>query len=664
MLLTGDTYPYSLEITDAQVEAMRAYLVSLLGSLPRQTSGLSVAEYATRRVMPAGSPRPGPWSNEWTQYLVETMEFMSPASHIQRDICVKGAQGGWTAAAENILCYYMDEYPADILFMSGTQKMLERWATRRLETAIDTYGFRDKLLFTTGGDAEGKGGKNRRVGDKMFSKDYFGGRLDMASSRSASEMRATDKRILVRDEVDSAPAKLATGEGYWLDVSYARTNSWGALRKVFDFGTPTTLEGSETWKAYLLGDQRKFLVPCPRCGVFQPLEFGSEKSRHGLKPVRKAGQLVDAVYICDHCHDAMFEADKQEMVSAGYWEPTTTSTNRFWTSRHWPAYYSPVKTWEEIYFDYESAKSKPDGMRSFVNLIDGLPYKETGSKLSVTKLHSLKDDYHEGTIPEGVLFTTVALDVQQGSAKDENNPQRLELEVCGHGHGYRTWSILYKKFIGSVEDAYSGAWEDFYQFILEGGLRFPRRSGTLVAPKRIFLDSGWAPHAVYRFAERVTGAYATKGQGKDYKPDEADKKKHALLFKRGQGADGTPIIIISTNDYKRIMQAALRVQPTNHGAPPAGLCRFPREYGTPGTDSERYFEMLTAEERMADGSFESGGRRNEATDCRVGNLCAADSWLHDCVEDLKRKYREKGASEVELRRLTKDLFLTKLERQI
>jgi phage terminase large subunit GpA-like protein len=666
-LIGRDPFPYQFDVTEDQLLAMRMFMLEQIDNLPKRVSKLLISEYAeAKRVYPPGSRRPGPWKNSWVPYVVESLNFMSPSSEVQRDIVLKGAQLGWTAAAECIVCYYMSEFPADILFMSATQSMLERWATRRLEPAIDSFGFRKKLILTLG-DIDGSANvMSRRTGDKMLSKDYPGGRFDMATHNSPAGMSATDKRVLIRDEPDRARSpELTSGEGKFMEVSYARTNAWGALRKVFDISTPTTVEDSEIYRAYKDGDQRKFMVPCPHCGAFQPLEMGSDKTVHGLKPVYKAGQIVDAVYICDHCHDGIHESHKFNMINAGYWEPTTRALNRYWTSRHCPAFLSMMKSWEEICFDFEVAKAQPGGMRSFTNLIEGLPYRETGMRISKAVLLTLRGDYHWKTIPPGVLFTTVAVDVQRGSATDPNNPPRLEMEVCGHGHKYRTWSILYKRFVGPVEDAFSGAWEDFYQFIAEGGLRFPKRSGVEMAPRRIFLDSGWASHAVYRFSERIKGAYAVKGQGNDYKPDGKDKKRYAKLFKKGQGSDGTPIIIISTNDYKRIMQAALRTKPALKDPQPAGLCLFPQEYGRTDeqyADAARYFDMLNAEERLEDGSFTAGQRRNEASDCRVYNLCAADSWIYDSINALQIKYRQMNASESEIKRITRDVFLTKLER--
>ena len=59
---------------------------------------------------------------------------------------LKGAQIGVTFAAENVIAYWMDPCPAEILFISAIEKLLERWATKRLEPLIDSCGYRHNAL--------------------------------------------------------------------------------------------------------------------------------------------------------------------------------------------------------------------------------------------------------------------------------------------------------------------------------------------------------------------------------------------------------------------------------------------------------------------------------------------------------------------------------------
>jgi phage terminase large subunit GpA-like protein len=242
------------------------------------------------RVLPPNTPFPGPWENARTPYAIEIMDNLAPFSPVEITTVMKGAQLGLTAAAENVCAYWMDANPSEVLYVSATDELLEKWATKRLEPLIDSIGMRSKIFAQAD-----VGAKSRRTGDKMLSKEYVGGTLNMASAQSASGLRSDSKRILILDEVDGAPRMLRTGEGNWLDVAYARKNAWGARGKVLEFSTPTTFEDSlirERWEA---GDRRVYKVPCPRCGVMDVLEF--QHLRHEMK----VGQLYK-VLIADRPH--------------------------------------------------------------------------------------------------------------------------------------------------------------------------------------------------------------------------------------------------------------------------------------------------------------------------------------------------------------------------
>ena len=236
-----------------------------------------ISEYVEgRRILPPSTPFPGLMENRRTPYLVEIMDNMSPFSPVQEQDVMKGAQLGITFAAENVIAYWMDPCPAEILFVSATAGLLERWATKRLEPLIDSCGYRHKIYAQT------ENTKTRRSGDKTYLKEYVGGTLDMASARSAPSLRSDSKRIIIVDEVDGAPPELTTGEGNYLDVVCVRGNAWGYRKKIFRISTPTTFILSLINKGYEEGDQRVFLVPCPHCGKDQQLEFGSEKSTYGI----------------------------------------------------------------------------------------------------------------------------------------------------------------------------------------------------------------------------------------------------------------------------------------------------------------------------------------------------------------------------------------------
>jgi phage terminase large subunit GpA-like protein len=574
---------------------------------------------------------------------------------------MKAAQGGFTALAENVICYYMGEVPADILLLSATERLLERWAVRRLEPAIDSYGLRSHIYSQT----EIKG--SHRTGDKMFSKEYQGCMLDMASAQAAGSLRSTDKRILIRDEIDGAPPNLRTGEGNFLDVSYARTNAWGARRKVLDFSTPKIYSDSLVWQAYQEGDQRKFLVACPYCGKHQELVMGNEKSVHGLKASFKAGVLEEVFYICENCHDAIRDHHKTELLMSGRWEPTAKASSPTIRSYHWSALYSPagMLSWEEIYRHYLKAQEDPDGMRSFVNLYLGKPFKETGSRPKLENVIALRGAYKRGTVPDGVLFLTAGIDVQRGSERDKKQPARLEMEVCGHGAGFRTWSIMYRRFEGAIEDPSSGAWEQLNEFARETEFAFLRKDGRRFPVSLIFIDSGDGMFAdvVYRFAQGWQSTFPSKGfsalkKNKKEKGDEMGFSNFKRYRSVRVGEDIT-LYEISTNYYKMHLYNNLKIERQDLDPQKPGFCDFPVDY------NEEYFRMLTAEERRSDGSFhQPQGRRNEALDCRVMNQCAGDVFLDAEVMHAKARALADGISKERVQQINHKSVLAYIERLV
>lgn len=452
------------------------------GKRPISPPTNKVSEYVEdNRILPPNTPFPGFWRNAKTPYSVEIMDCMSPSSQIQQLAFMKAAQCGATALAENVIAYWIDESPTEILFISATDDLLERWATKRLEPLIDSCGFRNKIY------AQIENKASRRTGDKTFVKEFVGGTLNMASAQSPASLRSDSKRVLIRDEIDGAPPQLRTGEGNWLDVSYARTNAWGQRRKVLDFSTPTTFADSLINREFEAGDQRKFFVPCPSCGKFQELTW------ERIKPETKDGVLEKVYYLCEFCNEAIFNHNKTQMLVKGRWEPTANSHSKFYRSYHISSLYSPVGmvSWIEMYEHYQKAQENPDGMRSFVNLYLGLPYKEAGARPKLDKVIELRGGYRQAIVPEGILFLTMGVDVQRGSKTDKANPARLELEVCGHGAGYRTWSILYKVIEGEVGDPFSGAWESLNEWAKETGLRFKRYDGTIFSVALIFVALIW-----------------------------------------------------------------------------------------------------------------------------------------------------------------------------
>jgi phage terminase large subunit GpA-like protein len=333
------------------------------------------------------------------------------------------------------------------------------------------------------------------------------------------------------------------------------------------------------------------------------------------------------------------------------WEPTKKPDDSAWRSYRLNAMYSPIGML--TFTDVAKARAKAEAgdhvdMRSYVNIYMGMPYKDTGQRPKIEKVIELRGDYKSGTVPKDVLFLTMAVDVQRGSEKDEKNPPRLELEVLGVGRNYRTWSILYKQFLGPTDDPFSGAWEELGRWAAETDLAFTRMDGVSLKVQIIGIDSGDQPETVYRFCETFGNhVFPIKGFGNPAMKTRKDEKGDLPYgFRRYRPAkldnSDKRVLEINTWYYKTLIYGNLKIERKTTGSQDKGFCSFPRDY------PDEYFAMLTGEEKRMDGSFHPIRERVEALDCRVYNLALADFYLETQLQYWKAYYQQIGMSAVDL----------------
>jgi phage terminase large subunit GpA-like protein len=640
----------------------------------------SIAEFVEKkRVMPPGTPLPGPVDLSITPYAVEWLENMSPYSPIQHQVIKKSAQVAATFSVEGIIGFWMSEYPTAIMYLSGTRELLEEWGNKRLEPMITSCGIRDKIIEHAENSYNKKHG---RSGDKIFSKQFVGGFLKMVSAQAASAQRSDSIRLLIRDEIESAPKNLRTGEGSYLRTTMARTKFFGDRKKVTDLTTPALKEGSYIDPAFEEGDQRLYMMRCPMCKKYQPLDPIPDEGNHGLRADSKAGKIIQVYYLCDFCHDAIFESHKTGMFEDSKWEPTAVSKSEFYRSYYINSLYAPVGTftWKEYYDDFLLSKTDPELDKTFHNLTAGLSYIEKGERPKINTVQHLRGDYKEMTIPDGVLYLTATVDVQRGSEKFEklNDSElirlvnknkkkgkkekypRLELEILGHGAGYKTWSISYKVFNGKLDDIEIGAWErlrDFYKglseksTLVQDGMKLcsiARDDGMEFDIPISLIDSrdGTMRSTVATFCQGLSGFYPCMGS-KDMKKIVVDGDKESAIDVRKY----RPLLldqnqytyIISSNYYKKLIYMRAKIERVAAGEQRAGFMDHPKNYG------DNYFKMLFAEEQLADGTFHAGGRANECLDLKVYNMAAGDIYMGMMIDAERAAQSGRGMSALDLK---------------
>ena len=660
------------------------FLLWLNAQKPTKPPPELISEYVNKkRKMPAGSPRPGPMNIHYTPYTIEIMDCMSPYSGINRVSVLKGVQIALTTAAENVIAYYMDAAPAEIIYCTATLDLLKKWR-KRLEGLINSCGYRDKISAqeTTAG--------SRKTGDTDNSKEYPGGSLSMTSLQSPSGQRSESNQILIVDEADGAPATHTSGEGAYLGTLEGRTVAYGNKYKIFELSTAALLENSVINPQFLEGDQRYYNVPCLKCGRMMVLKFEQ------LRPIYdKLGRLDHVFYECE-CNGQLFNNDKTEMmrVDNAKWIPTAIARDPAHRSYQISALYSPVGmlSWHRIYDFYLKSEDNPDRKPSFVNLYLGLPYKEDGQRPDITKKNKLRGDYKSGTVPHGVLYLTMASDVQRGKeafqamtgkkltaeiAKMKSKGvnlwkaklPRIEMEVLGVGARYRSWMIEYKVFYGhTTHGPYEGAFEEMYQWIQETQLKYFRSDGVAFTPRISLMDAsdGMSKSAVFEFQDRVgMNAYPNVNDGwlkkkKDPGIDEETRFNYDRYRLISKGQKDIAWVNISTNHYKKQVYERIVVERELDGGEDqrAAFCEFHKD--TP----DHYFKMLTNAEQLNDGTFRDGGKPVEALDIRSYNLCGADIWIDSRVAEGRNELKKAGYGDEELKKFDKKVVLKRLENEL
>lgn len=641
------------------------FLYDSIESRPTKSRNLNPAEFAETTIVTAGPKRGTKFSLSNAPYIIRPLELMGPASPVQFVHLMFPAQTAKSVFCQLITAYYAKEVPSECIYVAPDEKRGRMTMERRIEPLFKSAG----IEFRT--HAENR--NSRRTGDLTLSKEFDGGNLDMATANSPASLSQETKRIGIGDEVDRWKISLGI-EGTPWQVFIARMNAWKNRKKIAGVSTPTDWDISLIFQLFLEGTQEEYFVPCFRCGHMQELKI-KKRSGYGLDWKTRNDQIIESsiVYVCQKCSDSFKEIRKFQILQDGEWIPQAEPVTRYIASFHISALYSMFKSWYEVATEYAAQENHPSKKKDFENLTMGMPHKEIGSRPKWENVKKLKGKYASGTVPMGVLYLTMGVDVQRGSEKfqnmgdaelakeiakagtdaEEKNFPRLEFEVLGIGPYYRTWSILYKRFLGRTDDPYSGAWELLNEWALEisqehGGFGFARYDGEFFPIKLTFIDSGdgTSNDIVYQFTQRWNACFPIKGanalkQKKDQKGDE--KTVDNFMRYRPKKIDEDMILyMISTNFYKSRIYSSLKIQRIDDDPQKAGFCDFPRDRNSD------YFKMLAAEERKTDGSYHAGGRRNESLDCRVYSLCASDVYLDELVKVHKADAKARKVSPADI----------------
>ena len=525
---------------------------------------LTVSMWSDSHRMLSGraSSEPGPWRTNRTPYLRGIMDALSISDPVQRVVFMKGAQLGATEAGSNWMGYIIDHAPGPLLAVQPTVEMCKRLSKQRLQTMIEETPCLSEKIASP---------RSRDSGNTLFSKEFPGGMMLLTGSNSAVGLRSTPCRYIFLDEVDAFVTDVE-GEGDPCTLAERRSTTF-ARRKIFLASTPTIKDYSRIETEYLLSDQRRFYVPCPKCGVMDWWKWPQLKMENEDPSTVK--------YECEHCGERYGESHKTELLSRGEWIATAKGDGKT-AGFHLSSLYSPLgwKSWTEICEDFLRSKDDAPKLKTWVNTILGETWEEDyASKISSQGLMERCEHYEPGVMPEDSLALTCGIDVQDN---------RLAISVFawrGPSDCEEGWLLHHQEIFG--DPGRPELWKQLDEVILR---EWPHASGVKLRPDAVAIDSGGHfTSEVYQYARERgrQNVMAIKGQSQRNKPAIGRPSKVDMNSKGRSLRKGALVYPVGSDTIKTTLFSRLK-----HNEPGPGYLHFHMS-----TTSE-YFEQMTAEKQI------------------------------------------------------------------
>ena len=603
-------------------------LISQLTDIVRkgraQISDIKPSDWAEQNMV-MGKPYPGPLRFDKTPYTVEPLNCMASDSPVQYIAFMKSAQSGVSATfLYAFILWMIQNNPGNTFLTVGSPDLIDK-AMEAIDLAIDAAKMRDYIKTQV------QRKKAQKTGDTNFKKDFVGGFLVVASAGNHKAVRQVSLQYVLLDDFESV--KSASKEsGSTRKLWEQRMAAYADQMKMVMVSTPERKENSNIEEAFLLGDQRKFHVPCPCCGEMITFEWTVDVEINGEKVTAgitwkedENGHIVKGSvgYICQKCGNFFDERHKYSIVNQGMWIPTAITKREGYRSYHINALYAYAGMfgWEHYVNDWIEANPKDqppkeDLMRAFYNLVLGLPYQSATEDLKATMIMGNLRSYPINTLPEKqsikdgngkIVLVTCAADLN-GKPEDA----RVDYELVAWSESGSQYSIRhgsigtfiplegYKKVKEDREHwTYEDKKENSVWPVLEAVMRetFTKDSDGTVLPVAITgLDTGHFTTYAYNFIDKVKRHLqirALKGDKEDqYIRLDANNQRFKLGMERGD------LYILKVGLFKDTIAAnmQLRWDKDSNQEQPSGFMNFP-EPSKGLYDYDRYFKHYEAEHR-------------------------------------------------------------------
>lgn len=251
------------------------FIAESVGELTDEITHITPAEYneETRYLPNSVTSMPGFIRYSVNPFMREIVDCFDVNSPVREVNLKKGVQITYSTALESGALYFMGHIKTlPIMYMTADKEL----ATARIENNfIPMLGQSDMGHIIRSSDI----GNSRKTG-KTANHIQFegGGYLVPFGAKNADKMRSYSICVMLKDEIDAWPDTVGK-DGDPDALSDDRCSGYWERRKIFRGSTPLIKGISKIEKAYLRGDQRKYMVLCKSCGFPQELRWSTKDGK-------------------------------------------------------------------------------------------------------------------------------------------------------------------------------------------------------------------------------------------------------------------------------------------------------------------------------------------------------------------------------------------------
>lgn len=410
-----------------------------------------------------GEPFPGPYRYSRTPYVREIIDRLAPDDPARWIAVMKGLQIGVSAGVIIPgICYIIKEAPGNTYFTVGAPDLINK-SVEKLDLAIDGANLRGHLK------PQVQRVRNQKSGDTNTKKDFLGGFINITTPNNHKEWRDVSLKYGFIDDFEAAKSR-SKESGSTRKLIEGRFTAYADTHKIFYISTPELKATSNIEPAYLLGDQRKYLIPCPCCGAHIELlwEVEVEKKKVGgiTWEVDGAGKLIPGSvgYVCQECGGFFDDKEKSTWLlerghgGDAYWQPTAEPSKPGYFSYHISSLYAPLgmKDWTGYVYDWIEAhppgqERNEDLYKTFVTTVLGQTYVPAKASPKSTAIMKNMRGYDICSIPESmsikdgngkIVLLTLSADMN-GIMEEHREDVRLDYEITAWAESGSVYSIAH-----------------------------------------------------------------------------------------------------------------------------------------------------------------------------------------------------------------------------